>query len=219
MLIGLVGDATTYFRGFWQPLSASFIAVILANIVVVCVCGRGFTFLRPLILKPEVRRVVSDKNYEQGYETSLGRPYFASVDVKNIKKGLRISDATVSLLFYPPNSKEPLVPRSINARWEENIDQFNQGKYQRISDLYKLPMEPNGISHRFNIAFKHEEQKDAFAFNFDSCRLPGWKNYDWAISPGEYKVRVEINASELNRPIVRFFKLYNYGTGTALKIG
>jgi hypothetical protein len=148
------------------------------------------------------------------------RPYFAHVLVRN-DPGLRKAEAAANhviarISFFGAGDCDPLF--TIDGRWGDTEQPATRSPFAPISDLRRMHFPPNGETHELNVAIKYREDEECYAFNNESCRIPGWRNRDWGLQGQEFRVRVTLQGEGMDKDEMRWFVLRNMGKGSGIEL-
>ena len=131
--------------------------------------------------------------FEEDYRTflmlSVSNDGGARVDAERVSAQIEInSDILVQSKVFP-------------AAWENAEDTARLGTGQlleKIGEIHtQVELSADGLPARIILAFKNQEENNAYAFGHGSLRSPGWEHPDLVLPPGKYRLTISIRGKNI----------------------
>jgi hypothetical protein len=195
------------------------------NIIIAFCVGAGSSFivvyLYECATKPDLD-ITHDPKRSQGQRDGYPPHEFYHVVVINkppgkfvgVRRPAWATSATIAI----ENSNGDLIIKDVMARWtsqpEPMIPFLHDGKIINLLDPAKIVFSRKVDAHRHEqhhlpIILKYEGEKECYVFSNESYKHDMWKNPDWKISEGCFRIKIKLNYD--GGPKTYFIDLQNNG--------
>lgn len=178
-----------------------------------------------LFVDERIKKDIKLFTYEE-YNFKINPIEMAKIDVAQVSvsnqperynKGLVALNAHSIIKYY---YREILICKLDYGRWADNQQPAGLKMFETLDPLLRRSLYANGEKHWIDLVLKHEDDHYCYAFNAHTCRLyTDWKDPHLEIKADEFKVKVIINAEELEiDSAVGEFVIKNHGVGGSIEI-
>jgi hypothetical protein len=147
-------------------------------------------------------------------------PCFARVNVTNDPpNGLPATEAAqvvATLSFYDEDGT--CVLQSMQGRWAASKQEHERDRIGMALEHLAENIAPNALAHPIDVAMKHRDERDCFAWNDENSHADGGRLEEHRLTGERFHVEVKLRAANDADEVVSWFVLGNPGGGRDLLI-